>query len=111
MSTPSSMNTLSNAKAPPIVTWLALGVLLVSPGAISATSDSVRPIGRVSTAACGRLIPAVGFKSIDGVEAITTTDSVATTSRSVASSVVVPPSDTKAFSVIGARLGNSKVTA
>ena len=42
---------VAHAVDPPIVTWLALGVLFVSPGASSAMSCGLRPTGNASTSA------------------------------------------------------------
>ena len=44
-STPLIMKTLSYAKPPEMVTWPLFGVFAVSPGASSAMSAGVRPVG------------------------------------------------------------------
>ena len=59
-----------------MVTWLTFGVLLVSPGASSATSDGVRPVGSFSISAVRMFAPPPRRVSNDGVAAVTVTASV-----------------------------------
>ena len=88
-STPSIRNTLSYANAPDTVTCEPLGVLLVRPGASSATRNGLRPVGQPIDLVLLELRPAVGRVRIDGVSATTVTDSLAVTVVSAASRFAV----------------------
>jgi hypothetical protein len=53
-SMPLTRNTLSNATAPWIDNWPALGVLVVSPGASCAIPESVRGVASASISSCSK---------------------------------------------------------
>ena len=111
MSTPFNMNTLSNAVDPPIVTWLAFGVLLVSPGASSAMSCGRRPTGSTSTSAFVYAWLSVTLAIGDGVSAVTFTVSVRPATLIVVLTSAVPPTVSDTLSVCeGRKLVMSKLT-
>ena len=102
MSTPFSMKTLSKAVDPPIVTWLAFGVLLVSPGASSAMSCGRRPTGRTSTSSFVKALLSVTLAIGDGASAVTLTVSVRPATDIVVLTSAVPPTVSRMLSVFGA---------
>ena len=90
-------------------TWLTLGVLFVRPGANSATSDGVRPVGSASISLARKLSPPVDWASIEGVAAVTSTSSVTIAGCITASRPSIDPTPTRNELTAGCSPAYSKV--
>ena len=109
ISTPSILNTLSNANAPLIETWAAFGVIVVKPGESCAMPTRVRGIARTSTSSCAKLAPAMGLSIGDGIPVTSAVVNTPSATPIVTSSRVGRPSQTRADRLAVSAPGNPKV--